>query len=86
MKPSGYPEDIPLLKLVASFKTRSRLQVKITDAVKERYEVDVLKTRDSTHDELPPEDFDYAFEINTDILGFSISRKFNGEVSVMALY
>ena len=81
MKPSGFPDDIPILKLVATYETRSRLRVKITDAENERYEVNVLKTSDHLKDKKPAvDDLDYIFELNTDIPGFSVSRKSNREV------
>ena len=76
---SGYPEDVGLLKLVATFETRNRLRVKIMDAEKERYEVSVY---DSIENSVPSSDHDrdYEFAINTDMPGFLITRKSNREV------
>lgn len=79
---SGYPEEIPLLKLIATFETKSRLRVKIVDAVNKRYEVNVLDFFQTEDDILPVHDYDYTFVVNTDITGFSIARKFNEEVNL----
>uniref|UniRef100_A0A0P5XVY9 Lysosomal alpha-glucosidase protein n=1 Tax=Daphnia magna TaxID=35525 RepID=A0A0P5XVY9_9CRUS len=77
---SGYPEDIPLLKLIATFETRSRLRVKIMDAENKRYEINVLNSLQTDDTFLPVNDYDYKFSINSDTTGFSISRKENREV------
>ena len=76
---SGYPEDIRLLKLVATFETRSRLHVKIFDAEKSRYEVNILNTYSEM---LPVDETDYEFAVNTGVPGFSVSRK----ISVTVIY
>ena len=78
---SGYPEEIPLLKLIATFETKSRLRVKIVDAENMRYEVNVLDNL-QTEEFLPVHDYDYTFSVNTDITGFSIARKSNFEVNL----
>lgn len=83
---SGYPEDIPLLKLVATFESRSRLRVKMFDAENQRYEVNVLPDTDTLTAQLPVDDTDYEFFINTDVPGFSVSRKSNQEVVVSLSY
>lgn len=76
---SGYPDDVPTLKLVATFETRTRLRVKIFDPLNRRYEVNVLDSLQPRH-ELPVTETDYTFSINTDVPGFSVSRKSNQEV------
>ena len=81
---SGYPEEISLLKLVATFETKSRLRVKIVDPMNKRYEVNVLDSF-QTEDILNEHDYDYAFSVNTDITGFSISRKSDQEVIYVIL-
>ena len=63
---SGYPEEIPLLKLIATFETKGRLRVKIVDAVNKRYEVNVLDFLQTEDDILPVHDYDYTFVVNTD--------------------
>ena len=76
--PSHYAEDIHLLKLVATFESRSRLRVKIFDGENSRYEVKVLKTK--VTEGLPVNDTDYEFSINTGVPGFSVIRKLSNEV------
>ena len=78
---SGYPEDVQTLKLVATFESRTRLRVKILDPLNSRYEVNVLDTVESDGGKHPVTDTDYEFSINTDVPGFSVSRKSNREVS-----
>ena len=77
---SGYPEEVSLLKIMATFETPTRLRVKIIDAENKRYEVNVLDTIQAT-DESPVLDADYEFSINMDIPGFSVTRKSNKQVS-----
>ena len=77
---SGYPEEVSLLKIMATFETHTRLRVKIIDAENKRYEVNVLDTIQAT-DESPVLDADYEFSINMDIPGFSVTRKSNRQVS-----
>ena len=77
---SGYPEEVSLLKIMATFETHTRLRVKIIDAENKRYEVNVLDTIQVT-DESPVLDADYEFSINMDIPGFSVTRKSNKQVS-----
>ena len=79
---SGYPQDVDLLKLVATFESRSRLRVKVTDALNSRYEVDLLDTR-SNEMEFPVEDADYEFIIDEANVGFSVKRKATNEVTTI---
>lgn len=76
---SGYPEDVALLKLVATFETRSRLRVKIIDAENKRYEVNMYGTDEKGSSSID-HDRDYEFGINSDIPGFFITRKSSREV------
>jgi len=77
---SGYPEDIQLLKLVATFETRSRLRVKIVDPTNERYEVNVFETSRTENVPLSGmNETDYEFLIDTKVPGFSVVRKSSQE-------
>lgn len=81
---SGYPEDVPLLKLVATFETRHRLRVKIFDAEKTRYEVNVLDT--TLTERLPIDETDFEFSVNTGVPGFSVLRKSTRTVISLTLF
>lgn len=74
-----------MLKLVATFESRSRLRVKIFDAENRRYEVNVLPETTLTNKDIHMTETDYEFSVNTDIPGFSISRKSNREVNIYRL-
>ena len=80
---SGYPEDVPLLKLVATFESRHRLRVKIFDAEKTRYEVNVL---DTLTGKLPVNETDFEFCVNTGVPGFSVLRKSTRTVIFIAVF
>jgi hypothetical protein len=58
---------------VATFETRHRLRVKIFDAEKTRYEVNVLDT--TLTERLPVDETDFEFSVNTGVPGFSVLRK-----------
>ncbi|CAG0918268.1 unnamed protein product [Notodromas monacha] len=74
---SGYPSDVPLLRVDVKFETDSRLRVKIYDPLKKRYEVPWPQVPDvRTAAKNPLYEFDYSFRP----FGFRVIRKDNGQV------
>lgn len=81
---STYPDDVALLKLVATFESRTRLRVQIVDALHERFHVDVLGAPPppppASQRPVDVNDTDYQFVIDTGLTGFSVVRRASQEV------
>ncbi|KAL1517514.1 hypothetical protein ABEB36_001270 [Hypothenemus hampei] len=75
---TGYPDDVPILKLTVRFETENRLHVKFTDPFNSRFEPPYPEV--PLVDKAAP-DWNYSFEMRSSDSGFKVLRK-SGNVTI----
>lgn len=72
---SGFPGDVPILKMDVYFETETRLRIKLTDASRARWESPIPVVPEVMHGTNATA---YSFEVHLEDGAFTVTRKING--------